>query len=1013
MNGWSAHILWLIVLCIRPTYAQPMPSAIPERLDGLAHNAVVSLVQDEAGFLWIGTADGLHRYDGYTFTVYRHRPGDATSLSNNLIKALREDIHGYLWVGTDRGLDRFDPTTEQFTRFQLAPDTLSLHQRGVLALFTDDAANLWVATNASGLYRRPADRDTFFVYQHDPADLHTLADNGPWSMYQDADGVFWVSTRNALHRYNAEADHFDRFAWPAPHAASPPNVLHANGSQLWLSNADNTFAFDRRAERFVPLPTSLPATHVLHAPAPQGLWMGTTEGLFWLDAATDSLVRVPTDPSPGAYLQNYVRTLYEDRAGTLWVGTLSGLYRINPHTKPFHHLGKDPASPYALRTGTVMAVHEDQHGVLWVGTLGGGLTRLDRSAGTQTTYQHQPDEANSLCHDLVWSLHEDLDGRLWIGTDGGLCVFSPETERFTRLVLPLEAPATAQPAINEVVQEATGRLWIGTYVGLYEIDPATGHVTHHPLPAALPYPAFQSVQSLYLDADGSLWLGLFGGYFYRLQPETGHLTRFPITLSPGQELVGEGVWAIHQDTQGIFWLGSDQGLTRLDPTTGSVRHFTQQDGLPASIVYAIAEDAHRQLWASTNDGLVHFDDAPAPNFRHYNAGDGLVNIEFNRRAFFQNAAGTMYFGGLEGVTYFDPAQIHDNPFVPPVVLTRIETANRDTTRTHPAHLPLALSYRDYALTFEFAALNFTNPSQNRYAYRLDGFDAKWVDAATRRLAHYTNLPPGSYTFRVRASNDDGVWNEAGLALPVTISPPFWKTWWFRLLVIAAVVALLTAAYRYRVAHLIAIERMRLRIASDLHDDIGSNLSSIALLSDMVRDRSALPAREQHHLAKISDSARRMVASLRDIVWSIDPDADTSTALTQRMHDTAAALLGSLRYTFDAPASGLPPSLDMNLRRHLFLCYKEILHNITRHAHATHVAIRLDHEKHQLSLTISDDGCGFDPATVANGHGLTHLHERIAEISGTLTIQSTPGSGTTVTVMVPTAKKAVPAAPSTS
>jgi len=1009
--------LWTLLLatCLpaSPLFGQDLRF---ERLDGLSHNTVTSIVQDREGFLWVGTSDGLNRYDGYDFVVYRHDRFDATSLSNNSIKVLLEDRAGALWVGTDGGLDRFDRRTGRFIRHSLRPDTPASHSQAILAMLEDHEGRLWVGTN-DGLYRYDLEAARFTAYRHEPDNPHSLAGDRVWSLYERRDRTLWVSTlqRNTgegstLHRYDPQADHFARF--PLPPAWAHTAIRYEDeAGRLWLSDQHTRIgAFLHEGGRLDEFP-DVPADQAVRAVLDdrRGIrWIGTPDGLYRHDPSTRTHRPVRIDPSPGAYLQNNVWTLYEDRTGILWVGTLSGLYRLDPHTKPFHHLGHDPTDANSLTNNTVMAVREDADGHLWVGTLGGGLNRLDRATGTVTRYRHRAGRPTSLCHDRIWSLYEDRRGTLWIGTDEGLCGLDRRTGRFTRYALPLDAPAAKQPPINALREDPAGRLWIATNVGLYRFDPLTGAARRYARPDDAPVNLASNffVQSLYLDRSGRLWLGVFGGMLYRFDAEAETFTRYPLWFTDREELVSEGIWAIHEDRDGLLWLGSDLGLTRVDPRSGAVKHFTERDGLPGSIVYAILQDdILGHLWLSTNNGLARFDDRlpPARRIRVYDAGDGLRNTEFNRRAAFKGKDGTFFFGGLEGLTRFHPTTIHDNRAVPPVVLTRIETSNRDTTvAVNPYGLErLVLSYRDYTVAFAFTALNFTNPAQNQYAYQLEGFDEQWIEAGPRRFASYTNIPPGAYTFRVKGSNDDGVWNEQGAALAVLVTPPFWQTWWFRLLIAGLVAAGLLAAHRYRVARLLEVERMRLRIASDLHDDIGSNLSSIALLSDIVQGRERLGDRERRHLSRISRSARAMVDALRDIVWSIDPDSDRPGDLVRRMQDTAASLLGNTRWSLHTPSHGLAAGLDMDVRRHVFLGYKEMLHNIARHADATEVTIRIEEDRDALRLTVSDDGVGFDAAAPA-GNGLKSLRERAARIGGTLDVVSRPGGGTTIRLVAPRA-----------
>jgi len=1000
--------LWAALLALAACTPAPAQDVRFERLDGLSHNTVTSLLQDRQGFLWIGTSDGLNRYDGYDVVVYRHDRLDTASLSNNAVKALLEDREGALWVGTDGGLDRFDRGTERFVRYVLDADVPASPRKAVLQLLEDHAGRLWVGSH--GLYRHDPATDHFVAYRHEPGNPNSLAGDQLWSLFEDRKDALWVATAgNALHRYDPLADHFVRLT--LPEAWSYAVIVYEDeANRLWLSNSfSKNGAFAYTGSSFTPL-SDVPSDRVIRAVLDdrRGIrWMGTDDGLFRVDPTTRETVQVRMEPTPGAYLQNNVTTLYEDRAGTLWVGAFSGLYRLDPRAKPFRHLGHDPTDPNSLSNNTVMAVWEDNDGMLWLGTLGGGLNRFDPLTGTITRFRHRTAIPHSLCHDLIWSLYEDRRGVLWIGTDAGLCALDRPTGRFTRYTLPISPAQTAQPPVNAIREDERGRLWIASNVGLYRLDPSTGEVKGYARPGDDAHSRSTGffLQSLYLDRAGSLWIGAFGGLLYRFDPDAEVFTRYPLLLSPDEELVSEAIWAIHQAGDSTFWLGSDLGLTHFDPRSGAVEHITQRDGLPGSIVYAVLQDdLLGRLWLSTNHGLARFDDRlpDGRQVRVYDTGDGLENVEFNRRAAYRSRDGTFYFGGLGGLTWFHPTAIQDNLVVPPVVLTRIETSNRDTTTLVNPHglEELVLSYQDYTVAFEFAALNFTNPTKNRYRYRLEGFDDTWIETGTRRYARYTSIAPGSYLFRVIGSNNDGRWNEEGATLRVRVLPPFWQTWWFRLLALAAVAGLLVAGYRYRVTRLLEVERMRLRIAGDLHDDIGSNLSSIALLSDIVRAREQLGERERRQLSKISRSARAMVDALRDIVWSIDPDSDRPDDLVRRMRDTAASLLGDTRWTFQSPPHGLAARLDMDVRRHVFLGYKEMLHNVARHARATEVTIRLDEDGGHLRLTVSDDGVGFDAAAPSTGNGLKHLQERAARIGGTLAVTSRPGTGTTILFVAP-------------
>lgn len=637
-----------------------------------------------------------------------------------------------------------------------------------------------------------------------------------------------------------------------------------------------------------------------------------------------------------------------------------------------------------------MAVREDESGRLWAGTLGGGLYRLDRQGGEPVHYRHRSGDPTSLPSDVVWAIHKDQEGRLWVG-DGGLSRFDRRTGAFRRYPLPFSDPqAPSHPAVHVIREGRGGALWIGSSRGLYRVVPTSGRVERRL--------ALRRIWTLRVSPHGPIWIGTEGKGLLRYAPDSDSLTAYPIAVADTAGLTGQTVWSIHEDERGRLWLGTDLGLSRFDPDAGTFRHIYDPDEWPGAVVYSIREDERGWLWLGTNQGLVRFNPATRA-VRHYDRGDGLGNEEFNRGAAFRNEQGELFFGGLSGITAFDPSAIRPDPHVPPVALTQMQIFSGGNRRTLPAGTlgngPLVLDHREATFELTFAALSFTRPEENQYAYRLEGFDDDWVEAGTRRVARYTNVPPGEYVFRVKGSNGDGVWNEDGARLRIRITPPFWQTWWFYLIVLGVVVGLLAAAYRYRVATLLEMERMRLRIASDLHDDVGSTLSSMALTSEMVRDEAELTERQQARLSKISRAAREMVGTLRDIVWFVNPEHDAPGALVQKMEDVASTLLQDVAYTFTCSDRISLEEAGIERRRTIFLIYKEALHNVARHAQAEAVEIRMERDRDLLHLTVTDDGVGFDPASAPTGNGLESMARRAEQIGAELTVESTPGGGTTV------------------
>lgn len=960
-------------------------------IEELAHTSVYAILQDHLGYLWFGSGTGLHRYDGYELVTYTHDPADSTSLARNLVWSLVEDERGRLWVLNAAGVQVFDRRAEQFTTPIDGSERLEGKPPNVGKLVKGRGGTIWWVRRGQVPLRydrraqclRPVDGvETVRAFQ------------------EDASGELWFSTeQSGLSRYHPATGAVRHFEPPPDQAwvaGQPIDAIYQDRSgTYWIVTGDGVGSFDPASGRFTrraafsPRPSRSPKRVI--ADGDGTLWIRSLAALYRFDTATGELTRPLRSPDRDVW------TVYPDRSGTVWVGMMGGLYRYSPHSHPFSHLRREEEKPNTLSSNLVTSIYEDpdRPGTVWVGTIGGGLNRIDRTSGNVAHYL-DASTPSKCAGENIWAIHEGNGERLWLGTDCGLYRFDRATgtsEVF--LPRPDRREEHLRNNIDVIVEDAQGRLWTSTYWGdLFRFDrSAEAFIREHKL--AVP------IRALRFDSRGRLWIGTQGRGLMRMDLETEHLLRYPHGTEEPRGLTASHVWFIHQTGDGLLWLGTPLGLSRLDPQTGLFTHFHEPDGLPGSTVYAILEDEAGRLWLSTNRGLSRFDPR-RPNgeqFRHFEMGDGLGNTEFNRRAAFASPRGEFFFGGTHGLTSFSPNRVHVNAHVPPVVLTDVRTSNRDTTGSiNPfGREELVLSPRDYTVAFEFAALDYTNPRKNQYAYQLEGFDPDWKEAGTRRFARYTNVPPGEYVFRVKGSNNDGVWNEEGTAVRLVVRPSFWQTWWFRLGVVLAVVGVLAGAYRYRIRRLKEMQQLRLRIAQDLHDDIGASLGSIALMSDMVRRRFAAEGSARRRLEKIGRMAREMSVDLREIVWLVSPDHDRLAHLVERMREVTATLLADVPHTFEAPDATRVHALEMSFRRNVLLVYKEILHNVVRHAQASEVVVHVDWDDDRFVLQVTDDGVGFDPEAQHTGHGLVNVQRRVGEMGGDVTIESAPGQGTTVTV----------------
>jgi ligand-binding sensor domain-containing protein/signal transduction histidine kinase len=939
--------------------------------DGLSHNSVYAILQDSQGFLWFGTQGGLDRYDAHSFLSFRHDPANPRSLASNWIGALVEDRAGTFWVGTHGGLHRRRRDGDGFDRITLAaPGDRATMTRSVTSLAEGADGQLWVGTDR-GLFRIDPPGDSVTAFLHDPADASSLASDTVRAIRIAPDGAPWILTegpgeQSALLRFSGG---FERFDVPQTWALS----FTATGD-LWLDPTKPVTAGELRA-RQVNLSRASRITALTEASNGR-LWVGTYNGLFYREPDTSELRLASTSDLGAGALAGEVNTIAEDRAGNIWVGTFGGVVRYDPHAKAFDHLSAQPGQPEGLSSNAVSGVLEDGEGRIWIGTYGDGLNAVEPVTNRVTQYRHRQADTSGLCGDYIWDITPSRRGTLWATTTAGFCRL--EQGHFRTYHLPRKdlSPLTLR-------EDAKGRLWMGTVAGLYLFEPETESMT---LIGGRAEGVPQPVDALHLHADGRVWAASGSS------PDLAAYDPDRRQISTFTHVAQESVWDIESAGDGALWLATGAGLVRFDPAA-SKPDAPLAANEAGSVYYSVVADADGRLWAGTNKGMMSYDPR-AGVFRQFGLGDGIGNLEFNRHAAFAGRS-RLFLGGMNGVTSFIPSTIQDNAYLPPVVLTAVQTlgsGGERTVRSWESH-ELILPPDAYTVSFEFAALNFTQSQKNQFAYKLEGFDREWIQSGTRRTARYTNLPPGRYVLRVGATNNDGLRSPYEVALPVTVFPAFWQTWWFRSLAAGTVAAALFGLHRLRIRRLVEMERMRLWIASDLHDELGSELSGIALATRLIGSHDQLTDRDRQRLADVATSAARATAGLRDIVWHISPEQDTLLSLEQRMRAAARTMLETVHHEFHS--SGIRPApLDLQCRRHVFLIYKELLTNIVRHARATKVEIGLHVTGRVLRLEISDNGVGL-PGGVTDGTGLRNVRRRAAELDANLEIDGQPGAGTRV------------------
>ena len=772
----------------------------PNDPSSISDESVRTMLVDRSGTLWIGTdSGGLSRFDKLTgtFTNYLHDPANENSIADNRVRVIYEDPAGLLWIGTDgSGLDRFDPATETFEHFPYAPSSPgSIAGAQVWDVTMDGEGILWVATS-DGLSRFDDATGTFANYRHEPADANSLSDNELRALFADAAGQLWIGTAsgglNLLDTQTGKTRHF-------MHDPEDSSSISAN-------RINDIFKDDSGS-----------------------LWIGTVSGLNVLRPDGNGFDRYKREASDRYSLaHDNALVLHQDRGGVLWVGTYDGLSRWNQRNSAFLHYRSDAGNANGLSENTVMAFAEAPNGAVWIGTFGGGLNRLDRETDRIRTYRHDPDDATSIPSDRVMALYADSDGGLWVGTrSSGLSYYDPGSQVFrTYANDPGDPSSISANGVTSILRDSEGALWVGTFGGgLNRLDEQTGRFERFRADPEDPYAVSNDrVLVIFEDSGGMLWIGTYGSGLNRFDRNTGRFRHYAGEPGRPDGLTGDEIYMIQEDAGGDLWIAvKGAGLNRWrydDRANGrlSVTRYSETDGLPSNTIYSGAWDNDGMLWMSTNRGLTRLD-TETGQFKNYDTSHGLQDDEFNLSAGMVTSDGEMFFGGINGFNSFQPEIIANHqPPPPPVVVTQFHGRNKPV---NDAPGRVRLSHDDNTISLKFAALDFAAPEKNLYRYKLDGIDSDWSEAGTARQVTYTNLPAGDFTFRVIAANNDGVWNLAGASFNFSRLPAPWRTWWaYCLYVIVIGMALLVSvraharyqSQRATLLHAREIELVKSRLA---------------------------------------------------------------------------------------------------------------------------------------------------------------------------------------------------------
>ena len=939
--------------------------------NGLPQNTVHAIAQTNDGYIWIGTEEGLARFDGVKFTVFDKQ--NTPEIKSNYIRTLLADRQGALWIGTAQGLIRM--LNGKFTLF--TRDN-GLPSETIQAIYEDRERNLWVAT-ANGLALLKSGGLTTFTTKE------RLISGSIQALLEDSSGALWIATPYGVGRI--KDGKFTNYTVRDGLGSNSVRAIQQDQTgRIWFGSLGGLTAFD--GNRFTTYTTrdGLPNDRIISLQADRdgGLLIGTAAGLSRFSDG-----RFTGFNTAEALSTSTILSLFEDLEGNVWIGTESAGVNLLKDTK---------FTTYTVRNGLsndlIKTIYEDHDGNVWIGTDGGGLNLLrNGKLAAYTTSDH-------LSSNVILSLAGDNAGNLWVGTPDGLNRFNQG--KFTRYT---SADGLANSDVRSIYLDHRGNLWIGTRGGLTRMR--NGVFKTFTEVDGLPN---DLITTLYEDTKGNLWIGTLGGL--------GRLTNEEFTTFTTRDgLSSDAVISLYEDTDGTLWIGTNGGGLN-GMKDGKFTTYTTSNGLLDDVVYRILEDGHQNLWLSCRKGVFHISKKELDDFARgtitsiapvaYGTADGMMTRECSGGgdpAGWRGNDGKLWFPTIKGVAMIDPERLKTNSHAPPVVIEQIRIDEQSFAPSERLELPAGTTRFDLYYT----APSFVAPEKVRFKYKLEGFDKDWIDSGTRRIAYYTNLRPGTYTFRVIASNNDGVWNETGASVSLYLKPYFYQTYWFYALCLLALIVLAWLLFRLRVrgmrAQFNAVLGERTRIAREIHDNLAQEMSGLSVQLEVV-------ARTMPHGADAAmsalDHARRQVrhgiAEARRYVWELRSPTLENKDLPAALAETARRLTHNTAIHAQVEVNGTFRPLTQAVEGNLLRIGQEAINNAVKHAHAERILVNLVFDAKRVQLIVRDDGRGFDKQVMGNGKdghfGLIGMQERAAQIGGTLSIQSSDESGTEVVADVP-------------
>ncbi|MBX7043346.1 MAG: hypothetical protein K1X85_10640 [Ignavibacteria bacterium] len=1010
--------------------------------DGLSQSAVMCILQDSLGFIWLGTQDGLNRYDGRKFVIYKSDNTSDDSISSNLIYSLFEDSEGNVWIGTLSGLCRYDRKLDRFEQFLSSGRSKEFPVDQIRSIAEGRDGRIYLATYGGGLSVFDVHNRSFKTYGEgsNPNGLSYAKLN---SLLVDSNGRIFVGTwGGGVNIFDPGSERFLRIAFKDTNENSLShkrvnNLTEDHSGNILISTNGGLFILEKdRAEAVqAELPELIKEQEAqlisfAKEDSHRNLWIGTREKGLWLRRKESGrFVNYAHDEFASESISNNsVTCIFEDMSGLIWVGTYGdGADRFSPETGNILHFFHDPRDHTSISTNKVYCFAEAPDGRIWIGTRGKGVNVLDMSTYEVKQFEHPEFDQRITGLEVILSIETDPEGSVWIGTSGGGLIrydpFTGEMSHFRQSAT--DERGLSNDTVYDILSDEYGNLWIGTSGGLNYYDKKRNSFRSFRSdpddPATL---SSDRIRDLCFGDDGRLWIATEYGGLNSMDTKSMKIRRH---YGAGGVNIDKVVYSLAVTADGCVWAGTTSGIYILNEKKRTCRAINEKDGLPNNLIYSIIPD-NDSIWISTNNGIARLS-MTGEVISTYDKSDGFQGNEFIQHSSLKLRDGRIMYGGLNGINLFDPNGFKKSGFRPKLVFTDFRLFNRSVVpgiKDSPlessvwSEKEIELTYRDSVITFGFAAMDFRAPGKIQYRYKLEKFDRDWVSSGNAGTATYTNLDHGQYTFRVMCTNCEGEWNEDILSMGISISPPFWKTGWFKALSAVSVLTAGSMIYQNKLNQvrkekkaqeeftrkvIEAQENDRKRIASELHDSIGHGLLISKNRLQLSLNEGTMDGDTSEKLKDVSEILSGTLSEVREISYNLHPYQIERLGLTKAIKSIVDRVSGTAGVSFTSSVDEIDGLLPQDSEITLYRIVQESVNNIIKHSHATEALLNVSRGECDISVLISDNGAGFPSSAdkqSAPGHGLglQGMKERARMMNAGISITSSRGSGTEVKLSIP-------------